>query len=269
MMVLFRLFIGFEFVFSRKEWSADFAPTHHPTHGSVCCCLLPSPPCAPCPPLHTSPIRASRFGSPLLHCARSPPALPFLQKLGRERGQLPAIVTSILVHTFDGCRDEVKRKLQARVDGLRAFVGGTEAVYLGSGAPAASDSPSAGAANSNSINGRGHVGPNPPPSIVMAPDTQDLLYGELRRRYRTIAGLGKTELATLAAGVLCRAFKTEHRHRVGLTLVNQTWPSFEPVMRSYLALFVEVIARAMDVACGLGVGWRVHVLDTWSSGVRD
>ncbi|CAN0126390.1 unnamed protein product, partial [Hapterophycus canaliculatus] len=168
------------------------------------------------------------------------------QQRGRERGQLPSIVTSILVHAFDGCRDEVRRRLQARVDGLRAFVGGAEAVYLGSGASAASDSSAGAASSSNSVagggGGWGPVGPNPPGLAgtgVMATDTQDLLYGELRRRYRTVAGLGKTELATLAAQVLCRAFKTEGRHSVGLMLVNRTWPSFEPVMRSYLALFVE------------------------------
>ena len=179
------------------------------------------------------------------------------------RAELPAVVSCILAHLFANCQAEVKRLLQARVDGLRAFVGGTELVHLGnppanSGSSAATPSGGGGGGSSGWGSGGGRGGPKNSLGAAaaagaavaaaaaegdgggMAPDTQELLYGELRRRYRTIAGLGRKELVALTGRVLSHALGTETRKEAGRTLVHQTWPSFEPVVRSYLALFVEV-----------------------------
>ncbi|CAN0106225.1 unnamed protein product [Ectocarpus sp. 12 AP-2014] len=155
------------------------------------------------------------------------------QSREQKQKMLLSVVTSILVHLFHCCRVEVRRRLRVRVDGLRAFVGEAEFVQLGSivsgpgtGRSKASQAAAAGAAGAT-------------PGGVMAQDTHELLYGELRRRHRTIAGLGRKDLVTLSARVLSRALKTEAKKEIGRMLVHQTWPTFEPVVRSYLALFVE------------------------------
>ena len=96
------------------------------------------------------------------------------------------------------------------MEGLRAFIGGTEAVYLG---------------------GEG---------VGMTGETQDLLLLELRKRFHSIAAVGRKDLVKLSARVLAKALETEEQKELGRMLVHQTWPFFEPLVRSYLALFVEV-----------------------------
>ncbi|CAM9340060.1 unnamed protein product, partial [Ectocarpus fasciculatus] len=157
------------------------------------------------------------------------------QSREQKQKMLLSVVTSILVHLFHCCRVEVRRRLRVRVDGLRAFVGGAEFVQLGgvTSGPGTSG-PKASLAAAAAAGAAGAA-----PGGVMAQDTHELLYGELRRRHRTIAGLGRKDLVTLSARVLSRALKTEAKKEVGRMLVHQTWPTFEPVVRSYLALFVE------------------------------
>eukprot|EP00752_Nemacystus_decipiens_P007500 g6701.t1 len=168
------------------------------------------------------------------------------------RAELPSVVSCVLAQLFVNCRAEVNRLLQARVDGLRAFVGGSEPVHLGNPPPPSSVSstatPGGGRVRGSGWSGSGRGGASNSSGAAaaagagdgaMAPDTQELLYGELRRRYRTIAGLGRKELVALTAGVLSHALDAEAKREAGRTLVHQTWPSFEPVVRSYLALFVE------------------------------
>lgn len=151
---------------------------------------------------------------------------------GQEKEQLPSAVINILAHLFDCCRAEVRRILQVRVDGLQRFVGTTEAVVLGdchaNGSTAAGDR--LGGARAGAAADAGE----------MAADTEELLYGELRRRYRTIAGLTRNQLVALSAGVLSHALTTKAEKEFGRMLLHQTWPLFEQVARSYLALFVEV-----------------------------
>lgn len=118
-----------------------------------------------------------------------------------------------------------------RVDGLQRFVGRAEVVKLGNGY---SNGHGSGHGNGNGdSDGLGDAG-------GMATDTEELLYGELRRRYRTIAGLRRKELVALSARVLSRALDTKAEKKFGRKLVHQTWSLFEQVARSYLALFVEV-----------------------------
>lgn len=131
-------------------------------------------------------------------------------RAGATEPELPSLVKGVLVHLFEACRADIKKRLDARVQGLRMFVGGLEPVQLGGG----------------------HNG--------MGGDTQELLYGELRRRFQVIATVGRKDLVSLAAGVLSRGLETEAQRDLGRKLVHQTWPSFEPLIRSYLALFVEV-----------------------------
>lgn len=159
----------------------------------------------------------------------------------QEQEQLPSTVINILVQLFDCCRVEVRRILQVRVDGLQKFVGTAEVVKLGDG-----DSHGNGYSNGH---GNGSVAAGGDSDGLrgagagaggMAADTEELLYGELRRRYRTIAGLRRKELVALSARVLSRALATKSEKKFGRTLVHQTWSLFEQVARSYLALFVEV-----------------------------
>lgn len=123
---------------------------------------------------------------------------------------MPFLLKCILLQVFASCRKEIRKRLDVRVGGLRKFVGGSEVVQLGGG-----------------VTG-------------MAGDTQELLYSELRKRFQSIAFVGRQDLVSLSAGVLSRALKTEEHKNLGRMIVHQTWPSFEPLVRSYLALFVEV-----------------------------
>ena len=131
-------------------------------------------------------------------------------RAGVSEPELPSLIKCVLVHLFQSCRAEIRRRLETRMAGLRAFVGGTEAVYLG---------------------GDG---------VGMTGETQDLLLGELRKRFHSIAVVGRKDLVKLSARVLAKALETEPQKELGRMLVHQTWPFFEPLVRSYLALFVEV-----------------------------
>lgn len=131
--------------------------------------------------------------------ANAPPSEP----------ELPGLIVGVLVQAYTTCRAEIKKRLDARVDGLRAFVGG-ETVQLGV------------------------------PDGGMAMDTQELMYAELRRRFQGVAMVARNDLVAIAAGILSRSLETEQQRELGRKLVNQTWPTFEPLVRSYLALFVEV-----------------------------
>lgn len=133
----------------------------------------------------------------------------FIRKSAMEP-ELPFLVTRVLAHAFGTCRGEIRKRLNARVEGLRVFIGGGEEIQLGR-------------------KGDG-----------MAPETRELLYSELQRRYRTIAAVGRQDLVSIAARVLSRALKTEKLREIGRMVVHKTWPSFEPLLRSYLALFAEV-----------------------------
>lgn len=133
---------------------------------------------------------------------------------GSQEPDLITLVRDILVELFESCRGKIRKRLDARVAGLRLFVGEAEGVQFGQWGESGVSS--------------------------LAGDTQELLYGELRRRFPTIAAIGRQELVSLCAGVLSRALDTEGKREVGRMLVHQTWPSFEPLVRSYLALFVEV-----------------------------
>lgn len=137
----------------------------------------------------------------------------FIRKSAMEP-ELPFLVTRVLAHAFGTCRGEVRKRLNARVEGLRVFIGGGEEIQLGK-------------------KGDG-----------MAPETREMLYSELQRRYRTIAAVGRQDLVSIAARVLSRALKTEKLRDFGRMVVHRTWPSFEPLLRSYLALFVEVSKQA-------------------------
>lgn len=171
-----------------------------------------------------------------LVCSRACAGLP----LGQEREQLPLTVVNILVHLFDCCQAEVGRILQERVDGLQRFVGTTEVVKLRNGlASGSTPAGGAGGGGGGSCNGLGGTD-GAADAGVTTTDTEELLYGELRRRHRTIAGLRRKELVSLAARVLSHAFHTRAKKDFGRKLVRQTWPMFQQVARSYLALFVEV-----------------------------
>lgn len=130
---------------------------------------------------------------------------------GLKQPELPNLICELLVHAYWTCHAEVTTRLEARIDGLREFLGGEEIVELG-----AKDG-------------------------VMAGDTQDLLYGELRRRFQSIGLVGRSKLVSMCRGMLTRALKREESREIGRALLNQTWPTFEPLMKSYLALFVEVM----------------------------
>eukprot|EP00904_Undaria_pinnatifida_P003577 jgi/Undpi1/1321/HiC_scaffold_11.g04713.m1 len=130
-------------------------------------------------------------------------------RAGVSEPELPSLIKCVLVHLFQSCRTEIRRRLETRMEGLRAFIGGTEAVYLG---------------------GEG---------VGMTGETQDLLLLELRKRFHSIAAVGRKDLVKLSARVLAKALETEEQKELGRMLVHQTWPFFEPLVRSYLALFVE------------------------------
>lgn len=131
--------------------------------------------------------------------------------LKEKPGLVPLMVKRILVQLFKACRSEIKRRLDIRVAGLKLFLG-TEAVQLG---------------------GTGVRG-------GMLFETHELLYGELRKRMPSVSAVGRQDLVALSARVLSRALGTEAQREAGRMLVHHTWPSFEPLVRSYLALFTEV-----------------------------
>ena len=143
-----------------------------------------------------------------------------ITRAGVMEPELPFLVTRVLAHVFGTSRAEIRKRLNARVEGLRAFIGGGEEVQLGR---------------------RGDG---------MTAETKELLYSELQKRYRTIAAVGRQELVTISARVLSRALKTEELRELGRTVVHRTWPSFEPLLRSYLALFVEVKDAVIPILNG-------------------
>lgn len=156
--------------------------------------------------------------------------------------ELPSMLINILAHCFMACHMEVQQRLNARVEGMRAFVGNGETVELGA------------------------------PEGIMAEDTQELLYGELWRRFESIAGVEQEEMVSLAARILSRSLPTEARRELGRRLVNLTWSTFVPLVQSYMSLFVRVSKRMKSFFLGrakllfhlMGPGHGPSVVKLWA-----
>ena len=120
---------------------------------------------------------------------------------------LPATIRDVLVHTFTACREEVKRCLDMRLQGLSGFMGKDEAISLSPGGD------------------------------TMSLATQYVLYECLRKNHRNIVSTEPDITSRLAASILQRCRRSE---KLAEAIVRgDAWPSFETLVQHYTKVFVE------------------------------
>lgn len=123
---------------------------------------------------------------------------------------LPATIRTVLEHTFNVCREEVKRCLDERIQGLSAFLGKDEPVSL------------------LSLSG----------GDSMNLDAKYVLYECLCRNYQTIVSVEPDNMKKLATTITRRCEGPENLAKA--IIFGGAWPSFDALMQHYIMLFLKV-----------------------------
>lgn len=132
--------------------------------------------------------------------------------IGGSSPALPATIQSVLENTFAVCSEEVKRCLDGRLKSLSEFLGHGEPVAL------------------SDLSG----------GDSMNLDTQYVLYECLCRNFETIVPTGPESTDKLAGEIERRCGGTVDRGLASDIISDDAWPSFENLMKNYIAVFVEV-----------------------------